>query len=115
MSTGGRRIKKNLTIEEIEELLLGTIGIDPERALWLTPREIGAIIRGWAKKERLRFVTQARAFGADISADEAQAIIDDTRPAQLTAEEKDTRLQSIIARHEERQRRRDATSNEERS
>lgn len=79
---------------------MGQVGIDPERALWMTPREMSAAMRGHARQERLRFVTTARAFGAEIPAEKAQKIIEgEPAGTGLSPEEQEQKLQELKEKH----------------
>jgi len=82
---------------EAESFLLGTVGIDVDRALYLTPAEISHISEGYSRKERIRLVTTAQAFGSEISEREARRIIQG-RPATASPEEQQKKLDQIKER-----------------
>jgi len=79
--------------------LIGTIGIEPETALWMTPREMHAAAEGWGRRERTRFVTMARAFGSEISEQQAEQIIDGKRLAGLSHKEQEEKYQAMKRRN----------------
>jgi hypothetical protein len=79
---------------------VGQVGIDPERALWMTPREMSAAIQGHARSERTRFVTMARAFGGEISTEKAQKYINGEPVGQgRSPKEQEQKLQEIRERN----------------
>lgn len=76
------------------------MGIDPERALWMTPREMNAAGQGWSRAERTRLVTTAQAFGADLSEREARQIIEgDGGGAAPSHGRQQERLQKMAEKH----------------
>ena len=81
-------------------MLVGQVGIDPERALWMTPRGMSAAMKGHARQERTRFVTMARAFGAEIPQGKAEKIIEGEPVGQNPSpEEQEQKLQDLKERH----------------
>jgi len=66
----------------------------------MTPREMNAAGRGWARAERTRLVTTAQAFGADLSEREAKQIIEGegstSAPSHTEQEEK---LEAMAEKH----------------
>jgi len=79
--------------------LIGTIGIEPETALWMTPREMHAAAEGWARRERTRFVTMARAFGGEINDRQAEQIINGVQVGGLTHEDQEAKYKAMKARN----------------
>jgi hypothetical protein len=75
------------------------MGISPERALWMTPRDMEAAAEGHGKRTRSEFVMMARAFGADLSEREAKRIIEGERRTSVSLEEHDEKLQDLAQKH----------------
>lgn len=75
------------------------MGVDPEKALWMTPREMNAAGRGWARAERTRLVTTAQAFGADLSEREARRIIEGGTRSAPSQSEQEKKLQQMAEKH----------------
>ena len=74
------------------------MGIDPDRALYLTPHEINQMGEGFGRRERIRMITTAQAFGADISERDAQRILRGGKKRGLSPEEQQRRLDKIKER-----------------
>jgi len=83
----------------VESFLIGTCGIAPSEALWMTPREMSAAAHGWGLAERTRLVTVARAFGADLSEEDAQRIIEGAPASSGSALEQQEKLQKLADKH----------------
>lgn len=80
--------------------MIGTLGVDPESVLWMTPREMNAAAEGRSRAERLRFVTVAQAFGGDLSEKEAQSIIEGDGEARAPSQQEQMkRLEQMKERH----------------
>jgi hypothetical protein len=66
----------------------------------MTPREMSAAIQGHARSERVRFITVARAFGSDLSAEAAERIIEGKPLSRSRSpEEQEQKLQEIRERN----------------
>lgn len=80
---------------------MGQVGVDPDAALWMTPREMSAAVRGWGRAERTRFVTVAQAFGADIDERKARQIIEGEMNGRAPShEEQQRRLEALAEKHD---------------
>jgi len=64
----------------------------------MTPREMNAAVKGWGRKERVRHVTMAQAFGADLSEREAKKIIEGEGSGTLSREEQEQKLEELKQR-----------------
>jgi hypothetical protein len=73
--------------------VIGHLGIDPEKALWMTPREIEAASEGYGRRVRERTVLHPM---SDFKSErQARQFINGTSRATLPPEEQEQKLDQL--------------------
>jgi len=75
------------------------VGITPETAIWMTPREIVAAMRGWLRGQRVQ--TAMHPMSKFDSEQEAQAFIEGNVSGRArSGEQQEERLQELADKHD---------------
>jgi len=75
------------------------VGIDPETAIWMTPREMAAAMRGWLRGQRIQ--TAMHPMSEFDSEQEARAFIEGNVSGRAPkGERQEERLQELADKHD---------------
>jgi hypothetical protein len=75
------------------------VGIDPETAIWMTPREIDAALRGWMRRQRIQTVMHP--MSEFDSEQEARAFIEGNFFGRApSGQQQEKRLQELADKHD---------------